>query len=303
MSVDQIHAFAFDDVPIRGRVVTLTNTWQKIRNRQTYAPDPERVLGEMVAIAAMLAQGIKLDGSVILQIRGNGPIRTAMAECTDRTMLRATLRTANNSSDATEATHSQHDEQLAITLKPHRGEMYQGIVPLDASFVRLDAASVPRAVEAYFDSSEQLPTRVWAAANTQAVAGLLLQRMPNPRGAPLELIDQIDESWRRVQLLADTVTDHELLTISADRLLRRLFHEEAVRLQPPTDLEFGCSCSRERTAYALRIMGRAEIDEILAVEGSIDVTCEFCGENFRYDPIDAQLLFEPLAQVVPETPH
>ena len=127
--------------------------------------------------------------------------------------------------------------------------------------------------------------------------------MPNPNGAPLELIDQIDEAWRRIQSLADTVTDHELLTISADRLLRRLFRQEAVRLQPPLDLEFGCSCSRARTANALRIMGRAEIDEILAQAGSIDVTCEFCGENYRYDPIDAQLLFEPLARIVPETPH
>ena len=296
MSVDQIHTFAFDNLPIRGRVVTLTNAWQKIRNRQSYAPDPERVLGEMVAIVAMLAQGIKLDGSVILQIRGDGAIRTAMAECTDRTMLRATLRTANHSSDATEATDSQDNGQLAITLKPHRGEMYQGIVPLEA-------ASVPRAVETYFESSEQLPTRVWAAANAKGVAGLLLQRIPNPQGTPPELIDQIDESWRRVQFLADTITDHELLTISADRLLRRLFHEEAVRLQPPLDLQFGCSCSRARTANALRIMGRAEIDQILAEEGSIDVTCEFCGQNYRYDPIDAQLLFEPLAQVVPETPH
>ena len=143
MSVDQIHTFAFDDVPIRGRVVTLTDAWQKIRSRQTYAPDPERVLGEMVAIVAMLAQGIKLDGSVILQMRGNGPIRTAMAECTDRTMLRATLRTANNSSDATEPTHAQRDGQLAITLKPHRGEMYQGIVPLDGKAVPLRAASAP----------------------------------------------------------------------------------------------------------------------------------------------------------------
>ncbi len=201
------------------------------------------------------------------------------------------------------ATHSQHNGQLAITLKPHRGEMYQGIVPLDAAFVPLDAASVSRAVEAYFDSSEQLPTRVWAAANTQAVAGLLLQRMPNPPGAPPELIDQIDESWQRVQLIADTITDDELLTIAADRLLRRLFRAETVRLQPPLDLEFGCSCSRARTANALRIMGRAEIDEILAEQGSVDVTCEFCGENYRYDPIDAQLLFEPLAHAVPETPQ
>jgi molecular chaperone Hsp33 len=104
-------------------------------------------------------------------------------------------------------------------------------------------------------------------------------------------------------MLADTVTDPELLTLPADRLLFRLFNEETVRLQPPLDLEFGCSCSRERTANTLRILGRAEVDDILAQEGRIEVTCEFCGANYRYDPIDARLLFEPFATGLPNVPQ
>jgi molecular chaperone Hsp33 len=294
LSSDQIHAFSFDGAPVRGRLVKLTRAWQQIRSRHGYAPAAERLLGELVAIVAMLAQGIKLDGSVILQIRGEGLVRTAMAECSDRTTLRGILRT--DESLATAPIHVGGKGQLAITLKPHRGEMYQGIVPLETD-------SVPRAVETYFQSSEQLPTRVWAVANGDAAAGMFLQRLPDTQNARPESLEHTEESWRRLLFLADTVSEPELLTVPTERLLLRLFHAESVRLQPPLDLQFGCSCSRERTANALRIMGRAEIDEILAQEGRIDVTCEFCGEEYGYDPIDARLLFEPLALGLPATPQ
>jgi molecular chaperone Hsp33 len=294
LSSDQIRAFTFDDAPIRGRIVRLTDAWQTIRARHRHNAAAEQLLGEMVAIVAMLAQGIKLDGSVMLQIRGTGSVRTAMAECVDRTTLRAILREGD--AGATDRARVGGAGQLAITLKPHRGQMYQGIVPLEAD-------SVSRAVETYFDTSEQLPTRIWATATPHTAVGLMLQRMPDPQRARPPQIEQIAETWRRVQMLADTVTDHELQTLPADRLLVRLFNEEAVRLQQPLDLEFGCTCSRERTANTLRILGRAEVDDILAQEGRIEVTCEFCGANYRYDPIDARLLFEPLAAGFPRSPQ
>jgi molecular chaperone Hsp33 len=292
LSADQIRGFTFDDAPIRGRVVRLTDAWQKIRTRRTYDEAAEQLLGEMVAIVAMLAQGIKLDGSVILQIRGSAAVKTAMAECVDHTTLRGILRVG--AADATD--RAGVGGQLAITLKPHRGQMYQGIVPLEAD-------SVARAVEMYFDTSEQLPTRVWAAASLHTAVGLMLQRMPDPSRARPFQIEQIAETWRRVQMLADTVTNRELLTLPGDQLLVRLFNEETVRLQSPLNLEFGCSCSRERTTNTLRILGRAEVDDILAQEGRIEVTCEFCGANYRYDPIDARLLFEPLATGLSSSPQ
>lgn len=294
MSSDQIRSFTFDDAPIRGRVVRLNDAWQTIRSRSIYDAAAERLLGEMVAIVAMLAQGIKLDGSVMLQIRGNGSVRTAMAECVDQTTLRAILRAGDG--DASDRARVGGAGQLAITLKPHRGQMYQGIVPLEAD-------SVSRAVETYFDTSEQLPTRIWAAASPHAAVGLMLQRMPDPQRARPPELEHIAESWRRIQMLADTVTDRELLTLPAEQLLIRLFNEESVRLQSPSNLQFGCSCSRERTTNTLRILGRAEVDDILAQEGRIEVTCEFCGANYRYDPIDARLLFEPLATGFPSSPQ
>jgi len=293
MSEDRIHTFTFDGAPVQGRIVRLRETWQTIRSRHTYPPNAERLLGEMLAIVAMLAHGIKFDGSVILQTRGSGTIRTAMAECADRTRLRGIVRSGASSHGAASTSNGA---QLAITLKPHRGEMYQGIVPMERP-------SISRAVESYFDNSEQLPTRIWAVAGRDAVAGLLLQRMPDARVAGLEPIHGSDQDWLRLQALAGLVIDRDLLEEPTDRLLMRLFPSEAVRLQPPRPLEFGCSCSRERTANALRIMGRDEVDDILEQEGRIEVTCEFCGERYVYDRIDARLLFEPLATDPPETPQ
>jgi molecular chaperone Hsp33 len=293
IGADAIHTFTFDGAPVRGRIVRLNATWRTIRTRHVYPPNAERLLGEMLAIVAMLAHGIKLDGSVILQTRGHGAIRTAMVECADRTRLRGIVRSADPlDSDVP----TPNGAQLAITLKPHRGEMYQGIVPMERP-------SIARAVEGYFANSEQLPTRIWAAASPDAVAGLLLQRMPEGRVAGLDPIHATDVDWLRLQTLAANVADRDLLEVAADQLLMRLFPGEAVRLQPARPLEFGCSCSRERTANALRIMGRDEIEEILAQEGRIDVKCEFCGQHYAYDPIDARLLFEPLAHEPPETPQ
>ena len=292
MSNDRIREFSFDGAPVQGRLVKLTETWQAIRSRHAYASSVERVLGEMVAIVAMLAQGIKLDGSVILQIRGDGRIRTAMVECTDRTTLRGIVRTFG--ADEVDAPHGSG--QLAITLKPHRGQMYQGIVALETD-------SVSRAVERYFETSEQLPTRIWATAHPRGAAGMLLQRLPDPQNARAETLDQARTAWQRIQNSAEMLTDHELLNLSAERLLLRLFPTESVRIQAPVDLAFGCSCSRERTANALRIMGRSEIDDILGQEGRIDITCEFCGQTYGYDPIDARLLFEPLAISSPPNPQ
>lgn len=291
MSGDRLSSFSFDTTPIHGRVVHLTDSWIRIRDRHHHVPRAERLLGEMVAIVAMLAQGIKLDGSVILQIRGRGPVTTAMAECTDRTVLRGMLR-ENGTVTGRQLVDLTGGGQLAITLKPHRGELYQGIVDLQTN-------SVAGAVEAYFATSEQLPTRIWVAAARTSVAGLMLQRMPVGR-QKADAAEADADAWQRMQILADTVADDELLRLSTEPLLRRLFAAEAVRLQPPKTLSFGCSCSRQRTANALRIMGRAEVAAILAEEGRITVTCEFCGTTYGYDSIDAHLLFEPLAKEYPK---
>jgi len=277
MDNDAVKRFTIEGAPIRGLVVRLEQAWQHVLARADY-PDPaQRLLGEMVVMAAMLAQGIKLDGSVILQIRGSGPVTTAMAECMDHQRLRGIIRSAGDVGTATDVSTLCGEGQFAITLKPDKGEPYQ-------SLVALGAGDITDNVEAYFATSEQLPTRIWTATTDSTAAGLMLQRLPGE--------SDDDDAWSRAQILAETVQDKELLELAPDDLLNRLFHEEQVRVYSPSPLAFGCACTRARSTSALKLMGAAEVQEILDEAGEVVVNCEFCGASYTYDTIDAHMLFE-----------
>lgn len=141
-------------------------------------------------------------------------------------------------------------------------------------------------LERYFESSEQLPTRIWLASDNRCATGLMLQRLP---GAVMD--DEAEDHWQRLVLLAGTLSDRELLRLDTEPLLRRLFGRDRVRVMPPAELHFGCSCTRERSSNAVRLMGHQSVREILAEDGRLDVTCEFCGATYGYDSVDAAYLF------------
>jgi molecular chaperone Hsp33 len=149
--------------------------------------------------------------------------------------------------------------------------------------VALEGACLANALEAYFAQSEQLPTRLWLTADGDAAAGLLLQRLPGGRAD--------SDDWRRVCLLAETVHSAELAQLPVRELLRRLFHEESVRLFDPEPLAFRCSCSRERVGAALQALGRAELQDLLAQDGEVSVDCEFCNRRYRFDAVDLERLW------------
>jgi molecular chaperone Hsp33 len=165
---------------------------------------------------------------------------------------------------------------MLLTAESPRGERYQGIVAVDKD-------SLAAVVESYFNQSEQLPSRVWLAADARVAAGLLLQRLPGDSGD--------EEDWRRVCILADTLQQRELLDVAPEALLRRLFHEEDLRLYEPEPVAFRCSCSRERIEDTLRALGREEVEAILEERGSVEADCEFCNAHYRFDAVDVAGLF------------
>jgi molecular chaperone Hsp33 len=179
--------------------------------------------------------------------------------------------------------------RLVLTIEPARGERYQGIVPLAG-------ADLAGALEAYFGASEQLPTRLWLTADERRAAGLMLQRLPAAHGSR--------EDWERIGLLAHTLSPRELGTLAAEDLLYRLFHEERVRIFEPDPVAFRCTCSRERVEGVLRALGRAEVEDILAEQGAIEVDCEFCNRHYRLDSVDALKLFtDTPAHAAPPSRH
>ena len=275
---DTLQRFIFEGAPIRGEIAHLHATWRAVLERHDYPPVLRRTLGELMAAGALLAATLKFDGSIILQLQGNGPVKLIVVECTSEQTLRATAKWTGTLEDTAGLATLLGEGRFVITLVPGEGRpTYQGVV-------EIDGAGVAASLEHYMQTSEQLDTRLWLAAGDDHAAGLLLQKLP-AREEP----DQ--DSWNRATRLAETITDPELLQRPAQRLLHRLYHAEDIRLFEPRPVSFRCSCSNERVDAMLRMLGYAEVRSILEERDAVEVTCEFCNRAYRYDRVDAEQLF------------
>jgi molecular chaperone Hsp33 len=301
---DRLLKFLFHQAPVRGEVVRLSQSWQRMTALHAYPEPVLRLLGETTAAATLLSATIKFAGNLILQIHGDGPVQLLVVECRPDLAYRATAKLrANARIDAgagwRELVNAGGHGRCAITLdpgkSPARQQRYQGIVPLQGS-------SVAEALEAYLRQSEQIESRLWLAADERAATGLLLQRIarPSTQGA-----EQDEDAWRRTTTLSDTVSQTELLQASAEEVVHRLFWQERLERYAPATPRFSCTCSRGRTGRMLLTLGRAEVDSILAEQGSVSVTCEFCSAQYSFDAVDVVQLFatgssEPAR---PDAPH
>ena len=280
---DTLQRFLFEGAPIRGEVAHLDATWRAVLERHEYPPVLRKVLGELMAAGALLAATLKFDGSIILQLQGNGPVKLIVVECTSEQTLRATAKWDENRAAEIVADAGLGDllgssGRFVITLISGQGKQsYQGVVEIDPSGV---AASLER----YMQNSEQIETRLWLAAGDERAAGLLLQKLP-ARDEPDE------DSWNRATKIAETVTRPELLALPVRKLLHRLYHQEDIRLFEPRPVSFRCSCSGERVTAMLRMLGHAEVRSIIEERETVEVTCEFCNRAYRYDSVDAEQLF------------
>lgn len=275
---DSLHRFLFERAGVRGELVFLATSWRSVLATHTYPPGVQDQLGQALAAVTLLSATIKYQGALILQAQGAGPLRTLVAQATDQRTIRGLARWEGEVVPGADLPSTYGDGHLALTIGRAGREPYQGIVPLQGQ-------NLSEALEGYFATSEQLPTRLWLEASPQRAAGLLLQRLPGP--------GTDDEDWNRIGLLAATLTRTELLGLPAAALLRRLFHEEDVRLFDAEPIAFRCGCSRRRIADTLRALGHDEVAQLLAERGEISVTCEFCNRAYRFDAVDAeQLLHE-----------
>lgn len=279
---DTLLRFLLGRSGVRGALVSLDDAWREIRRREDYPESLAALLGEAVAAAALFTGHIKIDGRLSIQLKGQGALRTLYAECSHRGQVRGIALWQPPLPPSLDLSHLGPDPLLAITIEraaPAGGEAlrYQGLVALQQP-------SLDRAFEAYFAQSEQLPTRLLLAAGAGRARGLMLQMLPGS--------DAEADAWPRTQALFDTLGSAELLASDPETLLHRLFHEEAPELLSRSALGFGCSCSRERVAGMLQALGAeqawASIDPTL---GAVGVQCEFCGQRYRFDPVDLEQLF------------
>jgi molecular chaperone Hsp33 len=268
---------------VRGIHVRLEGAWREILSHAEYPAGVRQLLGEACTAAALFTGHVKVGGRLSVQLRASGPLRTLFAECTARHTLRGIARWDEGTEPSRDLAALGEGAMLAITIEnpgldPRDPQRYQSLVGLSAS-------TLAGAFEDYFRQSEQLPTRLLLAADGQDATGLMLQKLPGDEGD--------DDGWNRVGALFDTLTESELLATPADTLLHRLFHEEGSEVLARQALAFACSCSRDRVAGMLHSLGREETEAAAISDGLVEVRCEFCGRQYRFDRVEVAELFAP----------
>jgi molecular chaperone Hsp33 len=316
-AADELHKFLFEGLPVRGMLVRLGASWREVQARhaqQGAYPAPVRsLLGEMAAAATLMQANIKFDGALILQVFGDGPVKLAVAEAQPDLSFRATAKVVGDvgAQDRLAAMLNVRGKgRCAITLDPKDrsggAQPYQGVVALHGDRGE-PLQALAEVLEHYMLQSEQLDTRLLLAANDEVAAGLLIQRLPVEGEGNLERQHREDEiglneAFNRIAHLAATLTREELLTLDADTVLRRLFWEEDVRRFEPLAPRFACTCSRERVRGMLLGLGRDEVEGIVVERGDVEIGCDFCGTQYRFDAVDVGDLFTPPGQRVPGSP-
>ncbi|MBB5192728.1 molecular chaperone Hsp33 [Silvimonas terrae] len=281
---DILERFVFEEAPVRGEVVQLHDTVHEVMSRHNYPPVLQKRIGELMAAATLLSATLKFEGTMIMQLHGSGPVKLIVVECTSDMTLRATARWDGDVPDG-ELGDLLGKGRFIITLDPDEGETYQGIVAYEPG------QSVAQIIEHYMQHSEQLETRMWLTSQNGGAAGLLVQKMPAGKGDA--------DAWERVQKLAETITDDELLGLTPRDVLYRLFNQEIVRVFDPQTPRFACTCSRERVGGMLKMVGREEVESVIEERKKVDVTCEFCGKEYEFDAVDVAQLFTGAAPVPP----
>ena len=222
-----------------------------------------------------------------LQLQGGGPVHLLLAQCTSGLGVRGLARYRDlGLSGSSKIRDLVGEGNLTVTLETDEGaQRYQGIVPIEGE-------RLADSLQAYFQNSEQLPTRLWLHADAQGASGMLLQKLPGSGSVPAADAAAIEDAWRRVQLIADTLTPEELRTLADAEILHRLFNEDDLRLFEPSPVYFRCRCSRERVAGMLQGLGEAETRSVIAERGKVEVHCDFCNRAYVFDAVDVAELFK-----------
>lgn len=282
MASNVLNRYLFEDLSVRGELVQLDSAYQSIIANKNYPVPLQGLLGELLVATTLLTATLKFEGSITLQLQGDGPVSLAVINGDHEQKVRGVARFNGNIDDEASIHDMLGKGHLVITIDPKQGERYQGIVALDGN-------NLSEIIEGYFANSEQLRTRLWLRAgqdnsgDTKA-AGMLLQILPDA--------DDSEEHFDHLEKLTDTIKTDELFGLEVNELLYRLYNQEKVRIFDPQPVRFFCGCSRQRSAAAIRTIDRDEINSILAEEGSISLHCDYCGTNYTFDKNEVDALFD-----------
>ncbi len=275
---DSLQRFVFEHAPIRGEVVHLEQTWQKIVSQHPYPPMIKNLLGEAIVSCLLLASSIKFEGTLSLQFQGDARLSLLLVQCDNELNVRAFTK-YTEALEIIDYAKAFLEGTMVFTINQYQQtQTYQSIVPIQAT-------SMSENLMNYFAQSEQITTRVWLAVGEQKAAGMLLQLLPG------QDTTQREQFWEYAVQLGQTVSEQELLNLDTPTLLYRLYNETDIRLFEPRQTRFKCHCTPEKMKQVLTVLGEEEAKELLQEQQTIDITCDFCNQQYHFDAIDVTMMF------------
>ena len=296
LPTDTLYRFLFANAPVKGELVQLPHTWRTITHtakKRAYPAVVTEILGQMTAACTLLSANLKFDGSMIMQIHGDGPIQLLVVECRSDLTIRATAKVAENANidapmDLQTLLNQNGNARFAITLDPNERQPgqqpYQGIVPLHGE-------TIAEILMHYMSASEQLDTHIELAANSHSCAGVLLQKLPLHGGVQSE--SQNLHVWDELCSIVKTVGSEELLNTDADTLMHRLFWQYPLEHSTEQNVQFGCTCSPQKVTDMLKMLGEDEASDMLSEQNHVEVSCDFCGQTYELTAEQVRALFDP----------
>lgn len=274
---DAVIPFVFESLPVRGALVQLDSAWQRMQEGHDYAQPVAEILGHAAAATTLIAQSLKFNGSVTLQISSEGPLGMMVMQSTDDLDIRG-MATSHDVVDTDQFSKLVTGAHCAVTVDAGAMERpYQGIVEINPD-------SLAASLENYFARSVQVPSHLKLQSADDYCGGILLQQMPGEAAAT-------EDDWRRLGFLIATLQSQDLADGATQELLHKLFAEDDVRVFKSRCLRFHCRCTQSRVEEVLRFLGEDETRAALKEKGRVDVTCEYCGKLRSFDPVDVSRVF------------
>ncbi|WP_321324535.1 Hsp33 family molecular chaperone HslO [Thiomicrorhabdus sp.] len=283
--MNSVQRFLFKELNIRGQHIQLQESWQEMIKDRHYPNSIVKLLGELTAISVLLANGMKHKGRITMQIQGSGPISLLVVDVTHDLKIRGVAKTNKDITTESSMDELLGDGQILMTLENTQTEHhFQSYVPREGN-------SVAEAFETYLSQSEQLPSKLWLAADENSLGGVLIQKMPETDGHD-------EDGWQRIMQIATTVKDEELTTLGSEELLHRLFHEELLELFAADNVVYECPQDKERVTNMLLSLGEEEVRKVLEEQGEIVIHNEMCNYHLRFNKEDIDALFSEDKQTV-----
>jgi molecular chaperone Hsp33 len=280
MQSDLLHRYIFDQLDVRGELVQIEQTFSDIIAEHNYPEPVKQLLGELLVATSLLTATLKFEGEIAVQLQGDGPVKYAVINGDHQQNMRGVAR-VHGEVTGSSVQDLMGNGYMVITITPHKGERYQGIVPLTSD-------NLAACLEDYFKQSEQLKTRLWFATRTSGdkvkAAGLFLQVLPVDK-------EKSEQDFTHLEALSNTIKDEELLDLDAQTVLMRLYHEDNPQLFEPQEINFVCGCSRDKTINALVNVGQEDLLAQIAEQGEVNISCHYCLKNYRFDEQEIKAIF------------